>query len=232
MHKFLTIFSFIYIDLIIDLFNTQRNQIINELCKITGRFSLTADMWTSFINQEAFLSITIHYINDDWKLRNFILDIIPFSISHSGINIANEIMHVLGEFNISNRIVALTTDNESAMLVCGREIAKAIDNEFSSMVFSHYQCVAHVLNLGVKEGLKLVNNAIIKARKLVKTIRKSTRICNALKLLCELKKIKYLKPILDIETYCIFTNVKKKKIFFLSYCGSHYLKRDRSISIR
>ncbi len=114
-------------------------------------------------------------------------------------NIANEIMHVLNEFNISNKVIALTTDNESAMLICEREIGSALDSEFSSMIFSHYRYAAHVLNLGVKQGLKLVDNAVIKARKLAKTIKKSIRICNSLKLFCELKKIKYLKPILDVE---------------------------------
>jgi hypothetical protein len=84
-------------------------------------------------------------------------------------------------------------------LVCGREIASSFDSEFSSMIFSHYRCAAHVLNLGVKQGLKLVDAAVIKVRKLVKTIKKSTRISNALKQFCELKEIKYLKPILDVE---------------------------------
>jgi len=156
-------------------------------------------MWTSSIDQESFLSLTIHYISADWKLCNFLLDIIPFNISHSGLNIANEIMRVLNEFNISTKVIALTTDNESAMVVCGREIASAFDSGFSSMIFSHYRCAAHILNLGVKQGLKLVDNAIIKVRKVVKTIKKSTRIGNSLKLLCELKKIKYLRPILDVE---------------------------------
>ncbi|GES85576.1 zinc finger BED domain-containing protein RICESLEEPER 2-like [Rhizophagus clarus] len=186
-------------DLITDSFNIQRNQIKNELCKIVGRFSLTADMWSCSINQESFLSLTLHYINSDWKLCNFLLDIIPFNISHTGINISNEIMRVLQEFNISNRIIALTTDNESAMVVCGREIASSFDNEFSMMTFSHYRCAGHVLNLGVKQGLKLVDAAVIKVRKLSKTIKKSTRINNALKQFCELKKIHHLKPILDIE---------------------------------
>lgn len=157
-------------------------------------------MWTSSINQDSFLSLTIHYVNSDWKLCNFLLDIIPFNISHSGINIASEIMQVLQEFNISNKVIALTTDNASVMLVCGKEIASAIEDKFSSMIFSYYRCAAHVLNLGVKQGLNLVDNAIIKVRNLAKKIKKSTQICNALKLFCELKKIKYLKPILDIET--------------------------------
>ena len=94
-------------------------------------------MWTSIINQEAFLGITIHYVDLDWKLQNFLLDIIPFKIKHFGMNIAQEIKQTLEEFNISDRIIALTTDNESAMIVCGREIALAIDDEFYSMTFSH-----------------------------------------------------------------------------------------------
>src|SRR6266498_4010107 len=124
--------------------------------------------YVNFCKQESFLGLTIHYVNSDWKLYNFLLNIIPFTISHSEINIANEIMHVLNEFNISNKVIALTTDNESAMLVCGREIGLALNSKFSSMIFSHYRCTAHVLNLSIKQGLKLVNNAVIKARKLAK----------------------------------------------------------------
>jgi hypothetical protein len=109
-------------------------------------------------------------------------------------------MHVLEEFNISNKIIALTTDNDSAMLACGREIAGALDNEFSSMNFSHYRCVAHVLNLGVKKGLKAVGSSVIKARKIMCIIKNSTQLCDSLRAFCNLKKIKYLKPILDVET--------------------------------
>ncbi len=150
-------------------------------------------MWTSSVNQESFLGLTIHYINSDWKLCNFLLDIIPFTISHSGMNIANEIMHVLNEFNISNKVIALTTDNESAMLVCGREIDSALDSKFLSIIFSHYRCAAYVLNLDVKQDLKLVDNAVIKACKLAKTIKKSICICNSLKLFCKLKKNQVFK---------------------------------------
>lgn len=54
--------------------------------------------------------LTIHYIDPGWNLCNFLLDIIPFAIKHSGVNIAQEIMRVLEEFNIFSRIITLTTD--------------------------------------------------------------------------------------------------------------------------
>ena len=94
-------------------------------------------MWTSTINQEAFLGITIYYIDLDWKLQNFLLNIIPFKIKYSRMNIAQEIKRTLEEFNVSDRIITLITNNESAMIVCGREIALAIDDEFYSITFSH-----------------------------------------------------------------------------------------------
>ena len=115
-------------------------------------------------------------------------------------NIAQEIMRVLGEFNISSKIIALTTDNDSAMIVCGKEMSSAFDNEMSSMNFKHYCCAAHVLNLGVKEGLKCVSDLVTKARRIMMMIKNSTRLCDSLRTFCSVKNIKYLKPILDVDT--------------------------------
>ncbi len=83
-------------------------------------------------------------------------------------------MHVLEEFNISNKIITLTIDNDLAMLACGREIAGTLDNEFSSMNFSHYRCVAHILNLNVKKRLKAVGSSVIKACKIICIIKNLT----------------------------------------------------------
>ena len=146
------------------------------------------------------MGLTVHYIDSDWNLCNFLLDIIPFAVRHTGVNIAQEIMRVLEEFNISTKIIVLTTDNDSAMLACGREIADTFDNEISLMNFSHYHCAAHVLNLGVKKGLEAVNSSITKARKITCMIKNSTVLCDSLRAFCTLKNVKYLKPILDVDT--------------------------------
>ena len=119
------------------------------------------------------MELTVHYVDSNWNLCNFLLDIVPFAIRHTGVNIAQEIIRVLEEFNISTKIIALTTDNDSAMLVCGREIADAFDDEISLMNFSHYRYAAHVLNLGVKKGLEAVNDSIAKACKLTSMIKNS-----------------------------------------------------------
>src|SRR6266498_2333102 len=104
---------------------------------------------------------------------------------------AQEIMRVLDEFSISNKIIALTTDNDSAMVVCSKEIASAFDDEFSTMNFSHYCCAAHILNLAVRKGLKIVSDSVIKACKIMHNIKNLTRLCDSLRAFCGIKKMKY-----------------------------------------
>ncbi|CAI2196506.1 16980_t:CDS:1, partial [Funneliformis geosporum] len=84
-------------DQIISLFEKKKIDIKELIAKIPGKVSFTSDMWTAS-NGHAFLSLTIHYIDSDWQLKNFLLDIIPFSIRHTGINMADAIMNVLYEY--------------------------------------------------------------------------------------------------------------------------------------
>ncbi|EXX60023.1 zinc finger BED domain-containing protein 4-like [Rhizophagus irregularis DAOM 181602=DAOM 197198] len=102
-------------EMIIDEFNERHSNIGYDLQKISSKVSFTADMWTSTISSEAYLGLTIHYIDQNWVLRHFLLDIIPFKVRHTGINMAAAITNVLNEFNLAGKALALTTDNESAI---------------------------------------------------------------------------------------------------------------------
>ncbi len=44
-------------------------------------------------------------------------------------------MTVLNEFELTNKTLALTTDNKSAMVVCGHKIANQIQQDFDSLTF-------------------------------------------------------------------------------------------------
>jgi hypothetical protein len=140
-------------EMVINEFNSHHKNIIYDLQKIPGKVSFTADMWTSTLSSEAYLGLTIHYINQNWVLQCFLLDIIPFKTRHTGINIAAEITKVLNEFKLVGKAMAITTDNESAMLVCGRKLAEEFEKEMDNLFFNHYRCSAHILNLAVKQGM-------------------------------------------------------------------------------
>ena len=141
-------------------FNKRRSNIKYDLNKISGKVSFTADMWTSTMSSESYLGLTIHYINQDWDLQRFLLDIVPFKTWHTGVNIANAISNVLEEFNLINKTLALTTDNESAMVVCGRQLKEEFERALDNLSFRHYRCSAHILNLAIKQGMEIIDKDI------------------------------------------------------------------------
>jgi hypothetical protein len=187
-------------ELAIKYFNKKRENIQYDLNAIPGKLSLTADMWTSSFNNDAFLGLTIHYIDNDWNLQNFLLDIISFTIRHTGINIADSIKSVLEEFHLLEKTLALTTDNESAMIVCGRTLAEDLSKELNNQTFQHYRCSAHILNLAAQQGIELIDGEVIKVREIMKKIKNSPRRCDRLKELCSVDNLQYYKPQLDVET--------------------------------
>ena len=114
-------------EMVIQEFDKCQSNIGYDLREIPGKVAFTTDMWTSTLNSESFLGLTIHYIDQDWNFQQFLLDIIPFQIRHIGVNIANTIVSVLNEFNLTNKTLALITDNESAMVVCEKKLAKEFE---------------------------------------------------------------------------------------------------------
>jgi len=169
------------------------------IAQILKKVSLTSDMWTAS-NNDAFLSLTIHFVDNNWVLKNFLLDIIPFSIRHTGINMATAIMNVLQEFDLAEKTLALTTDNASSMIGCANYMAEELELDFNNFTFAHYRCAAHVLNLAVNQGMEFIDESILKVRSLMSYLRASSTTNAELKVLCDIKNIKYLAPELDIKT--------------------------------
>lgn len=60
---------------IMNLYESNINKVKESFSNITGKISFTIDIWTS-PSAKSFLSLTAHYINDDWKLNNILVDFI------------------------------------------------------------------------------------------------------------------------------------------------------------
>ncbi|GBB83187.1 hypothetical protein RclHR1_00010069 [Rhizophagus clarus] len=185
---------------VVDHFDNMRKNIKLDVDKIPGKVSLTSDMWTSMLNNNSFLGLTIHFIDQEWNMQHFLLDIISFNDRHNTINITNTIMSVLAEFKIKEKVLALTTDNATTMLAVGRSIAEKLDDDGINSTFGHYCCAAHILNLAAQQGLELIDNAVIKVRQLMIKIKNSVIISDELRKLCKCAKINYLRPELDVQT--------------------------------
>lgn len=181
------------------LFLQRRANVKSEIDNLTSKISLTTDIWSSTYNNTAFLGITMHYITNNWTMKKCLLDFISIEGSHSAALILTKLTDVLQEFNISNRIISLTTDNGSNMLACGRELANELEAGFFNFTFSHNRCAAHIINLAVKAGMKYLDSSIVKLRKFVNKIKNSQLLIDDFKSICKIKNVKFLMPIQDVD---------------------------------
>lgn len=108
-------------NLIIRKFNIKRNNLKYDIEKIPGKVAFTTDIWSSMTNQ-SYLGVTLHYIDNNWNLKNLTLDVIHLEDHHTGRVIANKVFNLLDEFNLSSKVLAFTTDNASNMLKFGDDI--------------------------------------------------------------------------------------------------------------
>ena len=78
--------------------------------------ALTTDGWTSRAT-ESYITITAHFINDNWEMKNYVLQTRPMHESHTGANIAEVIKEAVQEWNIpqENDCIPLVSDNASNM---------------------------------------------------------------------------------------------------------------------
>ncbi len=185
----------------IENYDIRRNGLISEISQINSKIFLTTDIWTSEISKDCYLEVTMHYINNNWKLKNLLLNLIPINGFHTAELITSKLLQILEEFNINNNILALTTDNGSNMIACGSQLAIELDKEFNNMAFTYYRCAAHIINLAVKAGMNYVGNEIKKLCQFVIKVKNSPLLLNKLSEICILRKVKFLKPILDIDTH-------------------------------
>jgi hypothetical protein len=60
------------------------------------------------MNSNAFLSVTCHFIDDDWCLRNFLLDFVPLSGPHYGRYLAEVFAQVMEHYGVDPTNVSNT----------------------------------------------------------------------------------------------------------------------------
>ncbi|XP_074337509.1 zinc finger BED domain-containing protein RICESLEEPER 2-like [Apium graveolens] len=155
------------------MYSLRRNELKKSLLESTQRLCRTTDTWTS--NQRInYMCLTAYFIDKDWKLHERILNFCPI-VSHKGKAISMAIEEYLVEWEIT-RVLSITVDNASSNDVALIKLKERIDNWDTSVLNGenlHLRCVAHILNLFVKDGLGLFDGSISKVRNAVKYVRQS-----------------------------------------------------------
>ena len=133
------------------MYNELSEMLKAELRKTTD-VALTHDMWTS-INQEAFGTMTAHYVTEEWELRSVVLQTRKTDEQHTGENIASDLKLALAEWNLDHVVPYIITDN-------ARNESKAI----SILKWNHFSCLGHNINLAVRAALDLPRVKTVVAR--------------------------------------------------------------------
>ena len=98
---------------------------------------------------------------------------------HSGFELAKKVYDCLKDWGIDRKVFSLTLDNASAndnMQDILKEKLSLQDSLLCDGQFFHVRCCAHILNLIVQEGLKVVGGALDKIRESIKYVKASEGI--------------------------------------------------------
>lgn len=140
--------------------------------------SLTSDIWTADTNGTPFISLTVHWLTENFIQQHMVLAVKPFVESHTGDNIAEFFLLTLEHYGISTSKVHLVLRDAASNIVLGTRVA-----ELPSL-----NCYIHQLSLIVNESVysqRAISDIIRKNRQIVAHFKRS---CPARQLLLQNQK--------------------------------------------
>lgn len=95
------------------------------------------------MSTENYMSLTAHFIDNNWELHSILLHCFKFSERHTSENLKLEIIRILTEWEILEKVHTIVTDN-----------AYNITNAIRLTEWNHLPCLAHTVNLIVQSALR------------------------------------------------------------------------------
>ncbi|KAL0224672.1 hypothetical protein RCL1_002584 [Eukaryota sp. TZLM3-RCL] len=146
------------------------------LNSIKGKFSITTDVWTSSAN-DPFLGMTLHFINEHFKISSIVIDVCPFPHPHDASHLADVLQSTLDEYCISERLYCVTTDNGANITNAISYLNDGITTWTDACISEHRRCMGHILNLALQKALKsFVLDELKLIRKFARKSKKSSKL--------------------------------------------------------
>ncbi|XP_053298983.1 E3 SUMO-protein ligase ZBED1 [Pleuronectes platessa] len=124
------------------MYDTCRKTVESELGQIE-HYACTTDLWSSRTT-EPYISLTVHFLDQDFELKTRCLQTAYFPGEHTGENIACGLREALTSWNLrEEQLACITTDN-------GSNVVKA--TELNHWV--RLQCFGHRLHLAIENAVK------------------------------------------------------------------------------
>jgi len=163
--------------LVRNLKEAQDKYLGEHLPKVPGA-GFTMDLWSSR-GQQSYLSLTIHFLDQKWKLVNLLIACqVVEEPSHTGDLIGEKAEALLEKIPLPDDChVVFTTDGAKAMIKAMRE---------SPAINEHIVCYCHTLSLCLQDAfaIPMINNAITVLKELAGATHRSIKRITAIRRAC------------------------------------------------
>lgn len=195
-----------------ELFILKQDALRTLLASTTSKISITCDMWTS-ANQLSFFGMTGHWIDNDYVYQERLIAFKFVEGEHDGLNLCNEMMSILENLGIVEKLFGITADNASNNTTMIQEMEKIYQSKYPtasfSLVWNKIECVAHVINLAgqalfknfkqqvdpdnyIENDADPMVSALSRLSFLVRKIRLSPKMRRSMKNICHDLDVKFL----------------------------------------
>ncbi|CAA6658762.1 unnamed protein product [Spirodela intermedia] len=137
------------------IYKDEREKFQEALVKARSRISLAGGLWVT-TGRSQYLSLTCHFVDDDWKLQKKILNFVKLKSARDSSEISKAIEEKVSEWQISSKLFGLVLDDSFGTEALVEDL---VYSQFSSELLLDpelfpMQCWARILNLIVQDGLK------------------------------------------------------------------------------
>jgi hypothetical protein len=220
------------------LFDEQRSVLVKSLLPDASSVSLTSDIWSGN-TKEDYISVVAHYVNADWELQKKVIGLRLIEAKHTGANIADCIANVVEEFDLINKVFAVTLDNASSNSAAYDILAPVFFGYLGSYpaptrddpnkvkyMLVHQRCACHVINLIVKSGLKRIKTYLEDFRTAINFLNSSNQRIALFKNFCIAKGVRPRKFGLDMDVRWNSTYLMLKSLLTKNEATGQYVYKD------
>ncbi|CAN1339969.1 Putative AC transposase [Linum perenne] len=169
---------------ILGMYEIERVKIKKKIDANIGRIAITTDMWTATIQKKGYMVVTSHYVDNNWHLRNHLLQFIYVPAPHTTDRLASRLVRCMMKWNVDAKLSSITLDN-------------SITNDKMIDIIKSKLVSTYLINLIVKDGLDLLKGGIDKIRDSVLYWTTTPKRIEFFQDVAKLTHIPYVKKLVD-----------------------------------
>ena len=157
-----------------EIYAKEKQKVYEILDKLPGKISVTADVWTAS-DDAAYLSLTAHYIDEDWQLKKRILNFVTIDPFHTKDMHSEVIMTCLMDWDIDRKLFSMIFDSCTSENIVDRIRDRLSQNRFlycNGQLFD-VRCAVDLLNHMGLDALEALCEVTQKIRESIHYVKSS-----------------------------------------------------------